>query len=72
MAGATRIRELVAFSDLEGLIVTEVSVKGNSVRIDFGDKRLSLKGCPYNDARCESCSCDKSSFKVSLTDCRST
>lgn len=59
---------MVAFSNLKGLIVTEVEVEGNSASIKFGDKILLLQGCPYNDSRCDLCSCDKEKFRVTLVD----
>lgn len=54
---------------LQGRLITEVREEADGYTLFAGDLALKLEGCPYNDARCERCSCDKNKFRVSLADC---
>lgn len=54
---------------LEGRLITKVRQDENGYTVFVGDLVLKFEGCPYNDSRCEQCSCDKR-FRATLEDCR--
>ena len=60
-----------ALGDMEGAVVTRAEIRGHRaelvlVREGRPGVRLVLEGCPYQDTRCESCSCDPDGFRLAI------
>ena len=61
-----------ALGDLQGAVVTRVETASHQAMLVLAREgrpplRILLEGCPYQDTRCTSCSCDPDSFRLTIT-----